>query len=109
MASLPRNSLLALLAAALISGCADYMNNRDTITLGAGDAMEANLGIQTIDPFPIQAKNTHIRVDGAKTRQAYERYLKPCDQQQVTNCGSSSGGGPAIAITNNMPDSAPAK
>ena len=64
MASLPRNSLLALLAAALLSGCAAYMNNRDTITLGAGDAMEANLGLHTLDPFPVPAKNTRIRVDG---------------------------------------------
>jgi hypothetical protein len=107
MASLPRNSLLALLAAALLGGCADYMNHRDSLTLGAGDAMEANLGIHTIKPFPPEAKNTRIRVNGAKVQQAYDRYIEPCDPQ-VVRCGGDASG-PAISITNNMPGTEPAK
>ncbi|MFC3205007.1 hypothetical protein [Aquamicrobium soli] len=107
MASFPRNSLLVLLAAMLLGGCADYMNHRDSITLGAGDAMEANLGIHTIKSFPPDAKNTNIRVDGAKVQQAYKRYIEPCDQQVVTCTDSASG--PAISITNNMPGTEPAQ
>jgi hypothetical protein len=101
MPSLQRNSLIALAAALMLGGCADYMNNRDSVTLGAGDAMEANIGIHTIDPFPPQAKNTRIRVDGEKVQQAYERYVEPCDPQ-VVRCGGG-GAGPAISITNNIP------
>lgn len=43
--------LLCLLAAAL-SGCADYMNRRDSVSARAGDAVDANLAIQTINPQP---------------------------------------------------------
>jgi len=101
MPSLQRNSVLALAAALLLGGCADYMNNRDSVTLGAGDAMEANIGIHTIDPFPKNAKNTKIRMDGEKVQQAYDRYIEPCDPQ-VVRCGGGSSG-PAISITNNIP------
>ncbi|WP_159082488.1 hypothetical protein [Paragemmobacter aquarius] len=54
MRSSPRSKrlvLLCLLAAAL-SGCADYMNRRDSVSARAGDAMDANLAIQTINPQP---------------------------------------------------------
>ncbi|MGB3901059.1 MAG: hypothetical protein WA973_21150 [Mesorhizobium sp.] len=109
MASFPRNSLPTLLAAMLLGGCADYMNHRDTVTLGAGDAMEANLGIHTIKPFPPDAKNTNIRVDGTKLQRAHERYLLSCDQQPLVRCGDSSSSGPGISITNNMPGTEPAQ
>jgi len=48
--------LLCLLAAAL-SGCADYLNRRDTVSARAGDAVDANLAIQTINPQPPAAFN----------------------------------------------------
>ena len=55
----PRNSLIILLVLGL-AGCADYMNRRDSVTLGAGNAMEGNIGLHTIDPFPEVAKDTDI-------------------------------------------------
>lgn len=100
MISLPRNSALALGLAFMLGGCADYMNNRDTVSLGAGDAVEANLGISTIDPFPAAAKNTNIRIDGRKVKQAHDRYLEECDPE-VVKC--STGSAPGISIVNNMP------
>ncbi|MGR3686883.1 MAG: hypothetical protein ACU0D5_11655 [Paracoccaceae bacterium] len=51
----------AILASSL-SGCADYMNHRDSVTLGAGNAPEANTAIHTINPFPPGASNTTIVV-----------------------------------------------
>lgn len=80
---------------AALSGCADYMNHRDSITLGAGNAPEANIGIHTVDPFPPQAENTDIRVDRTKVNQAYERYIAPCDPDVVT-CSAGGGGGGTI-------------
>ncbi|MBC2837494.1 hypothetical protein [Paragemmobacter straminiformis] len=38
--------------AALLAGCADYMNRRDSVSARAGDAVEGNLAIQTINPQP---------------------------------------------------------
>lgn len=77
------------------------MNNRDSVTLGVGDAAQANLGMSTIDPFPPEAKNTRIRVESSKVKQAHDRYVAPCDPD-VVKC-SSGAAGPAISITNNIP------
>lgn len=62
----PRNNTLLALAAtaALLSSCADSLNHRDTVTLGAGNAMEANAAIHTINPFPPYAENTRIQTQG---------------------------------------------
>lgn len=56
------NLILALAMATLVAGCADYMNRRDTITFGAGNAPEANSMIQTINHFPANASDTTITV-----------------------------------------------
>lgn len=58
-----RNSRLAttfvLLAGALpAAGCADYLNHRDTVALAAGDAVNANGAIETIDPWPRASQRT---------------------------------------------------
>ena len=66
--------LLVLAAAGLASGCADYMNHRDTITFGAGNAMEANKAIHTEDPFPPKAQRTRIASDGKVIRRAVTQY-----------------------------------
>jgi len=91
MAMRSRNSLLAIVAgSSLLSGCADYLNNRDTITLGAGNAVEANLGIHAANPFPSSANNTDIDIDSEKVQQAYGRYIVPGDDDVVSG-GSASG------------------
>ncbi len=56
--------LLVLAVASLVSGCADYLNHRDTITFGAGNAVEANKAIHIQDPFPQVAQYTRITSDG---------------------------------------------
>jgi hypothetical protein len=65
---------VALLLGPALSGCADYMNHRDSVTLAAGNAPEANIAIQTVNPFPPEAWNTKIIADGhpvAKAQAAY--------------------------------------
>lgn len=81
---------LALLSLLGLTACADHMNNRDSITLGAGNATEANMGIHTVEPFPPEALDTTIYSSPEKVAQARARYLAPCDPDVVT-CGSSSG------------------
>ena len=86
-----KNSLFAIVAgSSLLSGCANYLNNWDSITLGAGNAVEANLGIHAINPFPASANNTDIDIDSGKVQQAYGRYIVPGDDDVVTG-GSTSG------------------
>lgn len=49
-----KRSKLALIAvvALTLAGCADYMNRRDSVSLGVGNATEGNIAIQTINPQP---------------------------------------------------------
>lgn len=54
MLSSKRNKRAALivLVALSLAGCADYMNRRDSVSLGIGNATEGNIAIQTINPQP---------------------------------------------------------
>jgi hypothetical protein len=56
------NALACAVLLSSLSACADYLNNRDSVTLGAGNAAEANTAIHTINPFPPEASNTTIIV-----------------------------------------------
>ena len=70
-----RNSALVLLAAAgLMSGCADYLNRYDTVTLAAGDSQKHNLLLQTVDPLNPASDNTAIRADGQRTADVVKKY-----------------------------------
>jgi hypothetical protein len=65
------------LVAALLAGCSDpglYLDRRDAIALGAGDAVAANAAMQTIDPWPPQSGNTRIASNGQLMQSAIERY-----------------------------------
>lgn len=65
MAFLSRSKLAAALAALIgLGACAEYTNNWDTVTLGAGNATEANTAIQEIEPWPPQAYNTTVGSGG---------------------------------------------
>jgi hypothetical protein len=66
--------LFVLAAAGLASGCADYMNHRDSITFGLGNAVEANKAIHIEDPFPPEAQRTRIASDGKVIRRVVTEY-----------------------------------
>lgn len=46
----PKSSLAALLLVLALSGCADYMNRRDSVSLGAGNAAAGNSALHVINP-----------------------------------------------------------
>ena len=58
-----KNIALIVILFSLV-GCADYMNHRDSITLGAGNATEANAAIHEQKSWPPNVSNTTIKVDG---------------------------------------------
>ncbi|CAN7327396.1 pilus assembly protein [Pararhizobium sp. LjRoot238] len=74
MLSRNKRVLLVLAAVSLVSGCADYMNHRDSITFGLGNAVEANKGIHIQDPFPQVAQNTRIISDGKTVHRVMRDY-----------------------------------
>ncbi|RUM96360.1 hypothetical protein EET67_18610 [Pseudaminobacter arsenicus] len=65
------SSLLPLLAVVgLLSGCADYLNHYDTITLAAGDANAHNRLLHTDKPFNPASEETRIPTDGQRAADA---------------------------------------
>jgi hypothetical protein len=65
--------LVATLAAALAS-CSAYTDYGDTVDRSAGDAVNANIAIQTIDPWPYASSKTEISADGKRVARATARY-----------------------------------
>lgn len=67
--------LMAIVAgAALAGGCDEYLHRRDTMTLGAGDAIATNKATQTINRWPRAAYQDRWVVDGERARLAVHRY-----------------------------------
>jgi hypothetical protein len=77
----------AAFAVLTLGGCADYLNHRDRVSLAAGDAMQWNQAVHTIDPWPPAASNTAIPGDGKKLAGVIGDYQTPAaaaPPQQVT-------------------------
>jgi hypothetical protein len=78
---MPRNNvkrgatLAALAAATLLGACTDmYLDRRDTVSFGAGDATAANKVTHMVDPWPVRAGDRNIMHDGERMAGAAERY-----------------------------------
>jgi hypothetical protein len=77
MSSQPRTRTIAavLAAGALLGACSDiYWDRRETIALGANDAVETNKAIQIIDPWPPHVANKNWAANGQRVEAAQERY-----------------------------------
>jgi hypothetical protein len=78
-----------------LAGCADlYTDRRDSIALGAGDAIAANQVAQMMDPWPAHSGNTNIPFNGQRMQAAMERYrfdkvTTAEDSQQIATASSS--------------------
>ena len=70
-----RLAVLALAATTLLGACTDmYLDRRDSVSFGAGDAVAVNKITQMIDPWPPYAGNRNIAFDGERMTAAAERY-----------------------------------
>jgi hypothetical protein len=69
-------ALAAVLAlGAIAGGCSDiYWDRRETVSLGANDAVEANKVVHMVDPWPRYSTNRNIAFNGERIQGAYERY-----------------------------------
>ena len=65
---------VVLSTAALMGGCREYFDERDTVSHVAGDAIAVNKATQTIERFPNAARQDRWRSDGERARVAAERY-----------------------------------
>ena len=71
-----RGVRLSALACTLLTGaCTDmYLDRRDTVSFGAGDAVAANKVAHMVDPWPARSVNRDIAFDGERMQAAAERY-----------------------------------
>jgi hypothetical protein len=77
MSSQSRTKALAAVVAlgAIVGGCSDiYWDRRETISLGANDAVETNKVVHMVDPWPPYSANRNIAFNGERIQAAHERY-----------------------------------
>lgn len=67
----------ALLASLPVGGCTDYLARRDTLILESGDAVQANIARQVIDPWSREGRQLERTTDGERAQHAVERYRNP--------------------------------
>ena len=87
---------IVVAAGAALGGCSDiYYDRRESISLGAGDAVATNEVTQMVDPWPAESRNRNIAFNGQRMQAAVERYR----QNRVTppvNATTSSAGYQAV-------------
>jgi hypothetical protein len=88
--SVKRSAAVALVAGVVLGGCSDlYYDRRETIALGAGDAVADNRTIHTVDPWPRHSQNPNTAFNGARMQSAVDRYQRNKVIEPV-NVGTSS-------------------
>jgi hypothetical protein len=59
----------------MLAGCSDiYYDRRETIALGADDAVASNRVTHMVDPWPRHSANNNIAFNGERMQAASERY-----------------------------------
>lgn len=70
-----RGVAAAVMLGVLLAGCSDvYFDRRETIALGAGDAVAANQVEQMVDPWPPNSSNRNLTFNGERMQRAVECY-----------------------------------
>ena len=100
---------LAALLGAMLGGCSEYFDRRDTISLHSGEAMAANRVTMMIDPWPAASGRRDIAYNGEKAAKASERYRtgKIIPPVNPTTSSAAYQGAPPDPGANNTPASSP--
>ena len=86
---------MTLIAGTALSGCSDiYYDRRETIALGADDAVSSNRVTHMVDPWPPYSANRNIAFNGERMGCAVERYRhnSVIQPRQVTTSSAVSQG-----------------
>jgi hypothetical protein len=59
---------------AVLGGCSEYLDRRDSIALSGGNAVATNVVTHTVDPWPLASANRNLAFNGQKMETAVERY-----------------------------------
>lgn len=77
MTTLVSSKLVALVMLVGCGACAPYLDRSDTLTEGSGEAVQANIAIHVIDPWPAAASRIDRQTNGERVQRAMERYRNP--------------------------------
>jgi len=64
---------VALLCVLQSAGCTQYLDRKEALALGTGDAVRTNVASHVSDPWPAHASNTRIAIDAERLQRALER------------------------------------
>jgi hypothetical protein len=68
---------VTLVAGATLGGCSDiYYDRRETVSLGADDAVASNRVTHMVDPWPAHSANRNLAFNGERMQSAVERYRR---------------------------------
>jgi hypothetical protein len=89
----------------LLAGCSDiYLDRRETIALGADNAVASNMVEEMVDPWPRYSNNNNLAFNGERMQRAVECYRKdkvtqPADLNPSTDSSAPAtpAGGDACA------------
>lgn len=59
---------------AVLCGCSEYLDRRETIALSGGNAVATNVVTHMVDPWPRESANRNIAFNGSRVEGAFERY-----------------------------------
>ena len=99
-------TLLLWMAAVALGGCrtygndegARYLQRKDTVTLGAGDASRANAVAQTLHPWPPGVGDRRIPMQGTRAARAMDCYKQGSGQQLVSDQNGRAPGQTNVAV-----------
>jgi hypothetical protein len=99
--------IIALGLVSFLTACSDlYIDRRETVAFGAGDAVATDKVLQMIDPWPRDSANRNHSTNGQKAAGAIERYRTGHIIQPQGAGTSSSGYGQApVTISGGAPTS----
>ena len=85
---------------ALVGGCSDiYYDRRETVALGADDAVASNMVAQMVDPWPRYVGDKNIAFNGERMQAGVERYRKHEVIRPISPVTSSAIQAPAPITT----------
>jgi len=74
----PSNNMMRTLALAallaVLAGCSEYFDRRETISLNGGNSVATNQATQMVDPWPRASADRNIAFNGEKMQSAVQRY-----------------------------------
>ena len=100
-----RPMAMAVMRAAIVGvisigcgSCSDqYLARRDTMSPGSGNAVQADIATQVVNPWPRSANQAFANTDGTLLQHAIERYRNPASAAATpaaaTSVGAAASGG----------------